>query len=166
MLSVAAGVALAAGDVDAAVDYGRIADREASELGVEREMPLIRSTLARALLERGDIAGAAERAVAAVEVAAELAYPTQLAICLETAALVAEASGAGAPGELSALLDAAEVIRVRGDRPAYATLGPAVDGLRRRLTGLAGCGDAVALDQAGAARLAVALLGPLSVPAG
>ncbi len=40
LLSTAAGVALADGDIGAAVEFGATADREASELGVEREVPL------------------------------------------------------------------------------------------------------------------------------
>jgi hypothetical protein len=56
LFSVAAGLALAEGDVAAAIDFGSTADSEGTELGVEREMPLIRSVLARALLAGGDLA--------------------------------------------------------------------------------------------------------------
>jgi predicted ATPase len=89
LLSAAAAVALADGDVAAAVDYGRSADAEATELGVEREVPLIRTVLARALLASGDPIGAAERAIAALEAAGSLSFAFPLAGCLETAALVA-----------------------------------------------------------------------------
>ena len=58
LLSVASALSLADGDAAAAIDHGRDADREATDLGVEREVPLIRSVLARALLAAGDVAGA------------------------------------------------------------------------------------------------------------
>ncbi len=87
---------MADGDIDAAVDFGEAADREATELGVEREVPLIRSVLARALLARGDIAGAADRALAAVDAASSITFEFPLAICLETAALVLRRVGTSA----------------------------------------------------------------------
>src|SRR5450432_4339448 len=98
LLSTSAGLALADGDFDAAIDFGESADREATELGVEREVPLIRSVLARALLARGDVAGAAECALAALDAAFSITFEFPLAICLETAALVLRAAGAGSKG--------------------------------------------------------------------
>ncbi|MGA8245716.1 MAG: hypothetical protein WB797_02335, partial [Nocardioides sp.] len=55
LLSSSCGLHLAEGDHEAAVDLGRSADAEGTELGVERELPLIRSLLAHALLARGDL---------------------------------------------------------------------------------------------------------------
>ena len=157
MLSVAAGIALADHDLDRAIEYGRIADSEATDLGVEREMPLIRSVLARALLERGDLDGAVDRAEAAVRAAAGLAYPSQLITCLETAALVAAELGA-APDELAGLLATAAAIRARGERLAFPTLRPAVAELRDRI-------DTVA-EPAAAAVAAARALALLADPAG
>jgi predicted ATPase/DNA-binding SARP family transcriptional activator len=88
LLSASTGLALADGDVDAAIDFGETGDREATELGVEREVPLIRSVLARALLARGDVGGAADRALAAFDAAFSITFEYPLAICLETAAHV------------------------------------------------------------------------------
>ncbi len=133
LLSAAAGVALADGDADAAVDFGTTADLEATELGVEREVPLIRSVLARALLARGDVAGAAVRTVAAFETARSMAFAHPLAICLETAGLVARAGGAVADADIAFLFAAADVVRRRGDRPAPPTLRGAVDSARAGL---------------------------------
>ena len=129
LLSTSAGLALADGDLDAAVDFGEAADREATELGVEREVPLIRSILARALLARGDVGGAADRTVAALEAASSISFEYPLAICLETAALVLRAAGVSS-GELAPLLASAEVIRQRGDRPAPKPLAPDIESLR------------------------------------
>ena len=155
LLSTSAGLALADGDLDAAVDFGEAADREATELGVEREVPLIRSILARALLARGDVAGAADRSLAALDAAFSITFEFPLAICLETAALVLHAAG-GLDDDLAALLGAAAAIRERGDRPAPAPLAAAVVALRAQLpTQLL---DVRPLSATDAGRLAVALL--------
>ncbi len=122
LLSAAAGVALADGDLEAACDYGTTADREGTELGVEREMPLIRAVLARALLARGDIAGAAERSVAALQAAAAMSLSFPAAVVLETAALVLHVAGATDDGTVADLVATAAVIRRRGDRPPPSTL--------------------------------------------
>ncbi len=66
LLSVAAGIALADLDLDAAIELGEVADTEATDLGIERELPLIRCVLARALLDRGDDRAAAAKALDAV----------------------------------------------------------------------------------------------------
>ena len=66
LLSVAAGIALADLDLDAAIELGEVADTEATDLGIERELPLIRCVLARALLGRGDDRAAAAKALDAV----------------------------------------------------------------------------------------------------
>jgi predicted ATPase/DNA-binding SARP family transcriptional activator len=134
LLSTAAGIALADGDIDAAIDFGSEADREATELGVEREVPLIRSVLARALLARGDVVAAADRALGAFAAAFSITFEFPLAICLETAALVLSVSGAE-PADLATLLASADVIRKRGDRPAPRTLAPDVEALRTELAG-------------------------------
>jgi hypothetical protein len=117
LLSTAAGVALAEGDVDKAIEHGRDADAEASELGVEREVPLIRAVLARALLASGDVAGAAERVSAGLVAARALTFDYPFAICLETAALVALAAGLDANADIAVLLGVAADLRERGNRP-------------------------------------------------
>jgi predicted ATPase/DNA-binding SARP family transcriptional activator len=127
LLSTAAALALADGDIGAAIDYGRSADAEATELGVEREVPLIRTVLARALMADGNLVGAADRAVAAIDAARSLSFDFPLAICLETAALVLLAVGNGVGADLGALFAAAADIRARGDRPAPPTLRAAVE---------------------------------------
>lgn len=128
LLSGAAALALADGDVRTAVEHGRTADAEAAELGVGREAPLIRSVLARALLRSGDLEAAAAGALAAVEsaVAIEVTYPAALA--LESAALVARARGA-APADVAALVGTAAAIRERGDRPPPAPLAADLHGM-------------------------------------
>jgi hypothetical protein len=93
LLSAAAGIALADGDLDAAVEFGTTADREASELGVEREVPLIRAVLARALLAHDDFPGAARCAAALLEVTQAMSLSSPLALGLETAALILHAAG-------------------------------------------------------------------------
>ncbi len=118
LLSAAAGVALADGDLAAAVDLGAVADTDATDLGIERELPLIRCVLARALLATGDYAAAAAKAADAIAAARSLTYTFPMATCLETAALVQVADA-----ELvRTLLDTAAVIRERGQRPGPVTL--------------------------------------------
>jgi ATP/maltotriose-dependent transcriptional regulator MalT len=155
LLSTSAGLALADGDLDAAVDFGEAADHEATELGVEREVPLIRTILARALLARGDVAGAAGRTLAALDAAFSITFEFPLAICLETAALVLRAVD-GLGSDLAALLAAAAVIRDRGDRPAPAPLAGAVVALRAQLSSELVSVRALSASDAGS--LAVALL--------
>ena len=120
LLSVSAGIALADGDVAAAVEYGRAADAEASALGVDRELPLIRSILARSLLATGDDRGARDRALAALEAAGDLSYDGPMALALETAAFVVD--GTAAEDDRAMVLAAARTIRRRGDRPAPPSL--------------------------------------------
>ncbi len=131
LLSTSVGIALYDGDLEAAVELGTIADAEATELGVERELPLLRSMLARALSSAGDHAGAARVVSTALDVATgmSLRYPT--AVCLETAALVLAQHAPAV--DLAALLAAATAIRRAGDRPPPVTLRPAVDELRARV---------------------------------
>ncbi len=117
LLSTAAGVALAEGQVAAAIEHGREAEAEATELGVEREVPLIRAVLARALLASGDIAGAAERTSAGLVAASALTLDYPFAICLETASLVALAAGLDAHDDIAVLLGVAADLRERGSRP-------------------------------------------------
>ncbi len=102
LLSATAGLALTDGDLDAAVDIGMQADLEASKLGVEREVPLIRAVLAWALLARGDLAAAAHRALAGFDAAEATATVFPLAIRLETASLIASAASTGSDTELAA----------------------------------------------------------------
>jgi predicted ATPase/DNA-binding SARP family transcriptional activator len=128
LLSVACGMHLADGDLDAAVDIGRTADREGTELGVERELPLVRSLLALALLARGEIDEATDRTRAAVAAASELGYRFPLATALETTALVATARGVPAD-VVSAWLATSTEIRRHGDRPVPAPLAAQVAAL-------------------------------------
>jgi predicted ATPase/DNA-binding SARP family transcriptional activator len=128
LLSAAAGIALADGDVAAAIDHGRQADDEATELGVEREVPLIRAVLARAMLANGEVRGAAEATIAAIAAARSLSFDFPLAICLETAVLVGLTAGIETGIETSietgidALLGVAADLRERGNRPAPPSL--------------------------------------------
>ncbi len=135
LLSVAAGIALADGDVEAAVALATNADADASDLGIERELPLARCILARALLERGDAEEAAAMARRAIEVSRSLTFTFPLAVCLETAALIclrgSGGAGRGGGADVSTrLLAAAAGIRARGDRPGPPTLRAAVDDAR------------------------------------
>ncbi len=132
LLSVACGLHLADGDLDAAVEVGRTADLEGTELGVERELPLLRSLLALALLSRGDVDEAHDRARAAVSAARALSYHSSLATALETAALVAHARGASVEQVAPWAATAAEIRRA-GDRPVPALLAARVAALRGAL---------------------------------
>lgn len=132
LLSAAAGLALTDGDSDRSIDLGTQADRDATELGIVRELPLIRAVLARALLERSDVGGSARQALSALDAAEAMPLQLPLAICFETAALVGAAMGAD-DSSLRALLAAADVIRVRGNRKALAPLAIAIDELRAKL---------------------------------
>jgi predicted ATPase/DNA-binding SARP family transcriptional activator len=140
LLSVAAGIALADLDFDAAIELGEVADTVATDLGIDRELPLIRSLLARALLGRGDDRAAAAKALDAVLAARALTFSSPMATCLETAALVClhGVHGAGRTGESSeelaitskTLLDAAATIRSAGRRPGPVTLSESVEAAR------------------------------------
>ncbi|MEO7125936.1 MAG: BTAD domain-containing putative transcriptional regulator [Nakamurella sp.] len=134
LLSAAAGVALADSDIDAAVDFGNLADEEGTALGVEREMPLIRSILARANLAAENMPAAIDRSIAAIEVALCLEFTFPLATCLETAGIVLAADLGIERNDLDVLLSCAARIRVAGDRPSPVTLAPAVERLRRDLS--------------------------------
>jgi predicted ATPase/DNA-binding SARP family transcriptional activator len=136
LLCVSAGIALSDLDLDAAVELGEVANADATDLGIERELPLIRCVLARALLDRGDDRAAAAMALDAMLAARSLTFPYPMAICLETAALVClHGAGTGrmADGgeDLAAtsktLLDAAAAIRAAGHRPGPVTLSEAVE---------------------------------------
>jgi predicted ATPase/DNA-binding SARP family transcriptional activator len=150
LLSTAAGVALAEGNIKAAIEHGRNADADATELGVEREVPLIRAVLARALLAAGDINGAAERASSGLAAARELTFDYPFAICLETAALVVLAAGLDARDNVAQLLGVAADLRERGSRPALPALRDDVAAAAAR-TGAAGGG---AVSRAGLDRAA------------
>ena len=95
LYSAAAGLALAEDDAAAAEELADTADREGTELGVERELPLVRALLARARLALGELPGAADRAAAALDAGLSMAYDFPLAIGLETAAVVLEAGDGG-----------------------------------------------------------------------
>ncbi len=166
LLSTAAGIALADGDLSAAIELGTQADSHARVLGIDREIPLIRCVLARAMLASGDVAAAAETAAAAISAARSLAFPFPMAVCLETAALVvlhgtsAIRPAAGAiVGAASRLLAAAQAIRERGDRRGPVTLAAAV-GQARLAVEAAATGQTQAVTEA--ADLAVALLAGLA----
>jgi hypothetical protein len=151
LYSAAAGLALGDGDASGAAELAAIADREGTELGVERELPLARAILARARLTLGDVPGAADRAAAALDAALAMAFDFPLAIALETSVAVLEAAGEGLPEERRELLNAAASVRRRGDRPAPPSL-------RRPTREPAPDADP---DPRAAARLAVKLLGAM-----
>ena len=111
LLSAAAGVALADGDIDAAVEFGATADREAGELGVEREVPLIRAVLARALLARDDLPGAVRCAAAVLGASQGMLLSSPLALGLETAAMVLHAAGLAGDRALGEFLATAALLR-------------------------------------------------------
>jgi len=119
--SAAAGVALADGDLAAAVELGRSADADATDLGIDREVPLARCIVARAELAAGDLPSALADALRAIEAARGLAFDYPMALCLETAALAC-LSGSGECEVADQLLAAAAVIRERGARPGPAAL--------------------------------------------
>ncbi len=114
LLSAATGIALADGEIERAIGYGRTADSDATELGIERELPLIRCLLARSLLAAGRVQEAAYRAIAAIAAATALTYSHPMALCLETAALVAAGADATDRDTLNAT---AAMLRTTGDRP-------------------------------------------------
>ena len=157
LLSAAAGIALADGDLSAAVEMGTRADADARDMGIDREIPLIRCVLARAMLAGEDVTGAAAAAAEAITAARSLAFPFPMALCLETAALVMLRAGAhdGASGRL---LAAAQAIRERGDRPGPVTLSAAV--VAARIT--TGAEVPAPLEPTEAAGLAFTLLGGLA----
>jgi predicted ATPase/DNA-binding SARP family transcriptional activator len=157
LLSSTAGLALTDGDLDAAIDFATQADLDANELGVEREVPLIRAVLARALLAKGDLAAAADRSLAAFDAAEAKAIVFPLAICLETASLVASATGTASDTDLASLLATAAGLRKRGDRLPSPSLSGALDPVR------AAVGGANPLDLDYAVRLARDLLSGLAV---
>jgi predicted ATPase/DNA-binding SARP family transcriptional activator len=137
LYSAAAGVALADGDLDAAIALGANAVADGSDLGIERELPLARCIVARALLERGDVEAAAAEALAAVTACRSLTFTFPLAVCLETTVLIGLRRSGGSRA-LTWLLDTAGLIRERGSRPAPPTLRAAVDEARAVLAGRPG----------------------------
>jgi DNA-binding SARP family transcriptional activator/predicted ATPase len=152
--TAAAGVALAQGDAAAAIELGTSAARDASDLGIARELPLPSAIVARAWLERGDLAAAAQHALAAVTAARSLAFAFPLAVGLETTALIclaaSTATSPGRPGPAAA--------GSAGPDPALA--GPAAAGLA--VDGLAGAGPAVVgLAAAGPATVGPGVAGQL-----
>jgi predicted ATPase/DNA-binding SARP family transcriptional activator len=161
LLSTAAGVALADGDIDAAVEFGATADREASELGVEREVPLIRAVLARALLARDDLPGAVRCAAAVLGATRGMSLSGPLALGLETAALVLHAAGLAGDRALGEFLATAALLRRTGDRPAPAILARAVTELRAVLGSQSATATPVEVPVAVTSALAL-LAGPAS----
>jgi predicted ATPase/DNA-binding SARP family transcriptional activator len=133
LLSATAGLAFTDGDLDAAIDIGSRADTEASDLGVEREVPLIRAVLARAWLARGDTATAARWALLGLDAAEAMAIVFPLAICFETTALITSTAAAATEIEVAELLACAAALRTRGDRLPLPALSAALDFLRTTL---------------------------------
>ena len=86
LLSAAAGVALADGDIAAAVDFGAAADLEATELGVEREVPLIRCASCAGAAGPRRPRRCRPRAAAVLGAARDMPLSCPLALGLETAA--------------------------------------------------------------------------------
>jgi predicted ATPase/DNA-binding SARP family transcriptional activator len=157
LLCAAAGIALADGDLGAAIELGAQADSDAGELGIDREIPLIRCVLARAMLASGDVTGAAAKAAEAMAAARSLSFPFPMALCLETAALVVLPADIEASGRL---LATASVVRERGNRPCPVPLSAGI--ARARLAAPPPPGPAP--DPADAAEEAAALLASLAGP--
>jgi DNA-binding SARP family transcriptional activator/predicted ATPase len=130
LVTAMAGIALADGDAADAARLATSADSVGTELGVERELPLARCILARALLELGDASGASAAVESAFTAAASMSVDAPFAICLETAALVGRAVGADEQA-IATVLASSAAVRERGSRPAPADLEPAVEALRR-----------------------------------
>jgi hypothetical protein len=105
-------------------------------------VPLIRTVLARSLLADGDVAGAADRTIAAIAAARALSFDFPLAGCLETAAVVIRAAGVDA--DIGEILGAAADLRERGHRPSPPTLRDAV----REIAGVSGISGRGPLDRA------------------
>jgi predicted ATPase/DNA-binding SARP family transcriptional activator len=129
--SAAAGIAFADGDMDAAVELATIADRDGTALGVDRELPLIRCILSRALFARGESGRAAAVAASAIAAARAISYLHPLATCLETVVVVAAATSS--PADLASLLAYADEIRSQGERPGVGSLRDGVDEVRSTL---------------------------------
>ena len=155
LLCAAAGLALADGDLNGAIELAAQADSDARDLGIDREIPLIRCVLAQAMLADGNVAGAAAKAAEAMTAARALPFPFPTALCLETAALVVLRVNIEASGRL---LAAASIIRERGNRPCPVPLSAAI--ARARLAAPPSRGPG--LDPAEAAAEAVALLESLA----
>ena len=128
LLCAAAGLALADGDLSAAVELGTQADSDARDLGIDREIPLIRCILAQAMLAGGNVPGAAAKAAEALTAARSLSFPFPTALCLETAALVGQHADIEASGRL---LAAASLIRERGNRPCPVPLSASITQARQ-----------------------------------
>jgi tetratricopeptide (TPR) repeat protein len=129
LLCAAAGIALADGDLGAAVELGTQADSDAGELGIDREIPLIRCLLAQAMLAGGNVTGAAAKAAEAMTAARALSFKFPIALGLETAALVVQRAPVRPEADIEAsgrLLAAATAIRERGNRPCPVPLSPAI----------------------------------------
>ena len=118
---------------------------------MERELPLLRCVLAHGRLAAGDLDGAIAAAASALVSAEAIGIDYPLALCLETAALVAREIGAP-DSELASALASASVIRDAGARPIAAGLAPAITALRARV------GRGEALDPRAAAELATRML--------
>jgi predicted ATPase/DNA-binding SARP family transcriptional activator len=158
LLSAAAGVAHADGDLAAAIELGTTADEMATDLGIDRELPLIRCVTARAQLSRGNEQAAATLAAAAIRAARSLSFTFPMATCLETAALVCLDldPGAGQP-VAGQLLAVAASIRNRGDRPGVPSLQGRVTEARSTLRRDARAGSPSLADNELAAAAAAAL---------
>jgi predicted ATPase/DNA-binding SARP family transcriptional activator len=130
LFSAAACLAFAEGDLEEALEIGTTADLEASELAVEREVPLIRCVLARAELALGHVESAKSWTLGALDSAGKLAFGFPRAICLETAAVVAVAAESQDRASLAKLLGFAARIRANGDRPCPPALRGGVDMVR------------------------------------
>ena len=136
-LSADAGVALARGDLERALDSAQRGDALGTLLSVERELPLVRVLLARTHLLRGDLPAAGTASVSALTAAVALPHLHPLANALETAALVLDATRGASDVELSGLLAASQTIRLSGDRPIPPTLRPAVEQLAKNVAAAA-----------------------------
>ena len=119
-------------------------------------MPLIRAVLARALLARDDLPGAARCTAAVLEAARVMSLSSPLALGLETAAMVLHAADVAEDRAVGEFLATAALIRRTGDRPGPATLTRAVIELRAVLGSQAA--TAVAIEVPVAVSSAISLL--------
>ena len=150
LLTAACAVALADGDLDAAVDHGQTAQREAVDLGMERNLPRLGAMLTVALLGQQRVGEAAEAATGALRSARDLGMRYPLADALEAVAMVADRTGASS-SDLAVLMAPAVGIRRRGERPPPGPLAAAVAALTER------AGDPSPDDSADAVAAATAL---------
>lgn len=119
LAAAAAGVAMHEGRLEHAARLAELAVHDGDDLGIERELPLAHALASRIALARGRRADAARAALDGLTRAESLDYAYPTAICLESAAELADD-----PEDARRLRGAATRIRDAGDRPAPLFLRP------------------------------------------